>query len=307
MAVIAFIGLGNMGRPMAANQVRAGNEVRGFDVVPQIAEAAAADGVNVVGSIAEAVERADAVVTMVPKGDHAREAYLGEGGILEHADPSTLLIDSSTIDVQTAQDLHDAAAEKGFRFVDAPVSGGISGAAAGTLTFMVGGAEDAVEAAKSIIEPMSGNIIPTGGATSGQAAKICNNMMLFICLQACAEGAVLARKLGLDAKVFHDIAKVSSGNSWALQTWYPVPGVIDTAAANNSFAATFRTDLARKDVGLALSGAEQVGVRLPAAELVAGQLQQVIDDGDADLDCSVIIRNIDPQAPGLPQTDKEQQ
>lgn len=301
MSTVAFIGLGNMGRRMAANQVKSGNEVRGYDVVPEAVTAAIADGVTPTGSIAEAVQGADVVVTMVPKGDHAREAYLADGGILASADPKTLLIDSSTIDVQTAQDLHDAASAKGFRFVDAPVSGGISGAEAGNLTFMVGGgAADVAEAAK-YIEPMAGNIIPTGGPTSGQAAKICNNMMLFINLQACAEGAVLARKFGLDAKVFHDIAKVSSGNSWALQTWYPVPGVTETAAANREFAATFRTDLALKDVGLALAGAEQVGVDLPAAKLVAGEFEKVIAEGDADLDCSVIIRNIDPTSPGLPQ------
>lgn len=303
MATIAFIGLGNMGRPMAANQVRAGNEVIGFDVSPAAVRAAEGDGVRPAGSIAEAVRDADVVISMVPKGDQAREVYLGEGGILANAKPGAVLIDSSTIDVATAGQLHEAAhadLDKRFTFVDAPVSGGISGAAAGTLTFMVGGEPDAVQVATPVLEPMAGNVIATGGPTTGQAAKICNNMMLFINLQACAEGSVLARKLGLDDKVFHDIAKVSSGNSWALQTWYPVPDIIETAAANNDFAATFRADLAAKDIGLALSGAEQVGLSLPAAELVAEQLDNIIRSGDGDLDCSVIVRNIDPDAPGLP-------
>lgn len=309
MANIAFIGLGNMGGPMSANLVRAGHHVRGFDLSPAAVEAAAQQGVAPASSPAEAVEGAEAVVTMLPKGEHAAAVYLGvEGtpGVIDLVAPGTLLIDSSTIDVETSARLHEAAAAKGLPFVDAPVSGGMSGAQAGTLTFMVGGEPDAVAAATPLLEPMAGNVIPTGGPTTGEAAKICNNMMLFISMMAAQEGAVLARKLGLDAKVFHDIARVSSGESWAMRTWYPVPGITETAGSNNEFAATFSADLAAKDAGLALAGAASVGLSLPAAELVAGQLRRALDEGEGDKDCTIIIRQIDPEAPGLPARPEEQ-
>lgn len=218
MAVVGWIGLGNMGGGMSANLVNAGHEVRGFDLSEAAMAAAGTAGVKLVGSIAEAVGDADVVFTMLPKGDHARAVYLNDDGVLAHADPRALLVDSSTIDIESARTLHDAAAARGFRFVDAPVSGGVSGARAGTLTFMVGGEGRAVEDAGVFIKPMAGNIIPTGGATTGQAAKICNNLMLFINLAGTAEGAVLADRLGLDKQVFWNIASVSSGDSWALRT-----------------------------------------------------------------------------------------
>ena len=196
MAVIAWIGLGNMGGSMSVNLAKAGHEVRGFDLSPQAVAAAEAGGVKPAGSIAEAVAGADVVFTMLPKGEHARTVYLGDDGVLAHADTRTLLVDSSTIDIASAQALHDAAAAAGFRFVDAPVSGGMSGAKAATLTFMIGGEAGAVAEATEYIRPMAANIIPTGGPTTGQAAKICNNLMLFINLASTAEGAVLADRLG---------------------------------------------------------------------------------------------------------------
>lgn len=307
MTTIAFIGLGNMGLPMATNLMKAGHVVRGYDVVDACRAAAAETGIEVADSAADAMTGADAVVTMLPKGDHVRQVWFGgdgsqpsDDGLLAHATPEQLLIDSSTIDIATCQAVHDAAAAKGLHFVDAPVSGGISGAAAGTLTFMVGGAADDVERARAVIDPMAGNIFATGGPTTGEAAKIVNNMMLFIAVQGLAEGATLAKKLGLDAEVFHQIAGVSSANSWALQTWYPVPGVVDTAAANNDFAATFRADLALKDIGLALAGAQETGLHLPAAEVSAQRLQEAVDGGGGDLDCTVVIAAVDPDAAGLP-------
>lgn len=301
MATIGWIGLGNMGRPMAKNLVATGHTVTGFDVVEAAVTAAAEDGISPAGSIAEAVAGADIVFTMLPKGEHARSVYLDEGGVLESAAPGTLLVDSSTIDVDSANALHDAAEQAGFSFIDAPVSGGISGAAAGTLTFMLGGADADVERAREYIEPMARNVFHAGGNGTGQAAKIVNNMMLAINLQGTAEGAVLARKLGLDAQTFWNIAHVSSGDSWALRTWYPVPGVVDTAAANKDFDSTFAAALAHKDVGLAMAGAESVGVTLPAAQVAFDGLQKLMDDGYADKDCSLIVRNIDPEAPGVPQ------
>ncbi|MHA7190570.1 3-hydroxyisobutyrate dehydrogenase [Arthrobacter sp. MDT2-16] len=293
MATIGWIGLGNMGGPMTANLVQAGHTVRGFDLNPGAVAAAEAGGVTSVAGIEDAVKGADVVFTMLPKGEHARAVYLGEDGVLAHADTSTLLVDSSTIDIESAAALHEAAAEKGFRFVDAPVSGGISGAKAGTLTFMIGGEEGAVKDATAFIEPMARNIIPTGGATTGQAAKICNNLMLFINLASTAEGAVLADRLGLDKQVFWDIASVSSGDSWALRTWYPVPGVVETAASNNDFAPTFTTELANKDIGLAIAAARDTGTPLEIGTHVQQLFQRLIDEGEGGKDCSMIIKLVD--------------
>jgi 3-hydroxyisobutyrate dehydrogenase len=293
MAAIAWIGLGNMGGYMSANLANAGHEVRGFDLNPGAVAAAEAGGVKPAGSIAQAVDGADVVFTMLPKGEHARAVYLGEGGVLAHADTRTLLVDSSTIDVASAQALHDAAAAAGFRFVDAPVSGGMSGAKAATLTFMIGGEAGAVADATAYIKPMAANIIPTGGATTGQAAKICNNLMLFINLASTAEGAVLADRLGLDKQVFWDIASVSSGDSWALRTWYPVAGVVPTAASNNGFAPTFTTELANKDIGLAISAARDTGTPLELGEHVQQLFQRLIDSGQSGMDCSAIVKLVD--------------
>ncbi|CAN7275120.1 3-hydroxyisobutyrate dehydrogenase [Arthrobacter sp. LjRoot78] len=293
MAVVAWIGLGNMGGSMSANLAKAGHDVRGFDLNPEAVAAAEAGGVKPVASIAAAVDGADVVFTMLPKGEHARAVYLGEDGVLAHTDTRTLLVDSSTIDIASAQALHDAAAAAGFRFVDAPVSGGMSGAKAGTLTFMIGGEAGAVADATEYIRPMASNIIPTGGATTGQAAKICNNLMLFINLASTAEGAVLADRLGLDKQVFWDIASVSSGDSWALRTWYPVAGVVPTAASNNDFAPTFTTELANKDIGLAISAARDTGTPLEIGEHVQTLFQRLIDSGQSGKDCSMIIKLVD--------------
>ncbi len=295
MTTITWIGLGQMGQPMSRNLAAApGNTVRGFDVNPQAVEAAARNGLVPTSSIAEAVRGADVVFTMLPKGNHVRSVYFGNDGVLAQAPPGTLLIDSSTIDMATARQLHTAAAEEGFRMVDAPVSGGISGADAGTLAFMLGGSPENIEAARAVIKPMAGNIIAAGGAGAGQAAKICNNMMLFITLQAAAEGSVLAERLGLDAKTFWEIARVSSGDSWALRTWYPVPGIVPTSAANNGFDSTFKATLALKDAGLALMAADEADIDLPAATLVTERLQRLVDEGLGDKDCSLITKYCTP-------------
>lgn len=306
MAKIAWIGLGHMGGPMTANLVKAGHEVRGFDLNPEANDAAAATGVHIAADIAEAVQGAEAVFTMLPKGEHVLAVYTQPGGVLETTDTSAFLIDSSTIDIASARSLHQLARENGFRFVDAPVSGGISGAAAATLAFMVGGEPDHVEAACAFIEPMASNIIRTGGATSGQAAKICNNMMLFINLAGCAEGATLAARLGLDAKTFWEVASVSSGDSWALRTWYPVPRIIPTSAANRNFDATFTAELAHKDIGLALSAGRETGTDLPFAELAQSQVDELRTRGFGAKDCSLIVKLVDgtlPAAgPDLPES-----
>lgn len=293
MAVVGWIGLGNMGGPMTANLVKAGHEVRGFDLSAEALAAAVAQGVTAASSIADAVFGADVVFTMLPKGEHALTVYLGEGGVLASAGSGTLLVDSSTIDIESAQKLHDAAADAGFRFVDAPVSGGITGAEAGTLTFMIGGEAAAVADASVFIDAMSANIIPTGGATTGQAAKICNNLMLFINLAGAAEGAVLADRLGLDKQVFWNIASVSSGDSWAVRTWYPIAGVVPASAANNDFSPTFTAELANKDIGLAVAAARATDTPLEIGEHVQTMFQRLIDDGQGRKDCSMIVKLVD--------------
>ncbi|WP_073707888.1 3-hydroxyisobutyrate dehydrogenase [Glutamicibacter sp. 0426] len=294
MSTYAWIGLGNMGGPMTANLVAAGHQVRGYDLDAEACAAAAGGGVQISGSVAEAMEHADAVFTMLPKGAHVRSVYEGEAGIWANATKDMLLLDSSTVDIETSRYIHAGSAERGLHFVDAPVSGGISGAAAGTLAFMLGGEPEVMDRASGFIAPMSGKTIVAGGPSMGIAAKICNNMMLFIDLMASAEGSQLAEALGLDPEVFWQIASVSSGRSWAQQTWYPVPGIIDTAAANNNFEATFRTDLARKDVGLALDAGESTGVRLPAATLAREHFDELIEQGLGDKDCSLIVKNLLP-------------
>ncbi|HAG62764.1 MAG TPA: 3-hydroxyisobutyrate dehydrogenase [Kocuria sp.] len=294
MSTITWIGLGHMGAPMSANLVAAGHDVRGFDLSEAAMAAAREGGVQTFSTMGEALDGAEVVITMLPKGEHSRAVYLGEDGVLALAPKDALLVDSSTIDVATAEQLHRAASEAGFAFVDAPVSGGISGAAAGTLTFMIGGEEQHARRVEEVVQPMAGRVVHTGAAGTGQAAKIVNNMMLFICLEACSEGSVLADRLGLDPKVFWEIASVSSGDSWALHTWYPVPGMTDSAAANHNFDATFSATLAAKDIGLALAAGEQTDVNLPAARLVAERFQELIDEGLADKDCSLIAKYAAP-------------
>ncbi len=291
---VGWIGLGHMGGPMTTNLVSAGHTVKGFDLVPAANASAAENGVTVVASIAEAVSDADIVFTMLPAGAHAREVITGDGGVLANAPRSALVIDSSTIDIQTARDLHHAAAGAGFAFLDAPVSGGVSGATAGTLTFMVGGDADALEKARGVIEAMAGKIFHCGGPGNGQAAKITNNMMLAICLEATCEGAVLAERLGLDPTTFQQLAAVSSGDNWALRTWYPVRGVVDTAAVNRNFEGGFSTALLRKDLGLALEAGKSTSTELSFATAAAARLDQLVAKGWESKDCSVMVKLIDP-------------
>lgn len=295
MATIAWIGLGRMGTPMTANLVRAGHSVRGYDLLSEARTAAATNGVTIVESIAEALDRADVVFTMLPEGRHVKDVFSGPDGIWANADRDTLLIDSSTIDIETSRFLHEESSQHGFDFIDAPVSGGISGAAAGTLAFMLGGSDDdALLRAGEYIAPMSGNTVVVGGPTMGIATKIVNNMMLFINVLAAAEGAHLAERIGIDPKTFWEVVSSSSGRSWAQQTWYPVPGIIDSAAANNNFDATFTADLALKDVRLALAAGEAAGVHLAAARLAEQQFQQLASEGLGHKDCSLVIKHTSP-------------
>lgn len=273
VAKIAFVGLGNMGGPMAANLVKAGHAVTGTDVVAAAMARHVAAGGEAASSIGDAVSGADVVVTMLPAGHHVRQAYLTEGGILARVGRGALMIDSSTIDVHTAREVAAAATEAGMAYLDAPVSGGVGGAVAGTLTFMVGGAAEAFERARPILEVMGKTIVHAGGPGTGQAAKICNNMILGISMIAVSEAFNLADALGLDRQKLFAIASKSSGQCWSMTTYCPVPGPVPTSPANRDYAAGFTAAMMLKDLKLAQEAAGLAGANTPlgaeAAQLYA--------------------------------------
>jgi 3-hydroxyisobutyrate dehydrogenase len=270
MATIAFLGLGNMGGPMAANLVSSGHTVRGFDPVAAAKVAAKENGASVFDSGAEAVDGADVVITMLPNGDLVKSCY---AEVLPAAAGGTLFIDSSTISVDDAREVNALAADKGFAQLDAPVSGGVKGAVTGTLAFMVGGEADAVERGKAVLEPMAGKIIHCGASGAGQAAKVCNNMVLAVQQIAVGEAFVLAEKLGLSAQSLFDVITGATGNCWAVHTNCPVPGPVPTSPANNDFKPGFATALMNKDLGLAMAAVSSTGSTAPlgshAAEIYA--------------------------------------
>jgi len=294
MSTIAWIGLGHMGVPMSSHLVAAGHTVRGFDIDPACLQAGSARGVTPVRSVAEALEGAEACFTSLPMPRHVRGVYDGPDGIWAHADGRTLLMDTSTVDVATSRWCHEESATRGFGFVDAPVSGGTAGAEAHTLTFMLGGRPADVERAHAYVAPMAGSVIPCGSGGAGIAAKLVNNMMLFVSMMGVAEGSQLAEHLGLDASVFWNVANVSSGQSWPQRTWYPVPGVVATAAANHNFDAGFSVDLARKDCSLAVQAGQETGVHLPAAALALSQLDQLVEEGLGGKDCTLVTKLASP-------------
>lgn len=257
MAKIGFIGLGNMGGPMAGNLVKQGHEVKGFDLGAANLEKAVARGVKKAASAVDCAKGVDAVVTMLPAGKDTLAVW--GGGMLREAAPGTLIIDSSTIDVASARGAHKLAAEAKMLSLDAPVSGGVGGAEAATLTFMAGGSAEAFARAKPILEHMGKRIVHCGDAGAGQAAKICNNMMLAINMIGTCEAFLLAEKLGLDAKALFDVASASSGQSWALTTYSPVAGLVPTSPANNGYKPGFASALMLKDLRLAQEAAGSVG------------------------------------------------
>jgi 3-hydroxyisobutyrate dehydrogenase len=263
MARIGFLGLGNMGGPMAANLLKAGHAVRGFDPVAAARERLAAAGGAPAGSIAEAVREAEVVISMLPEGRHVRAAYLEPGGVLEAAPAGALLIDCSTIDVATARAVAEAASARGFAMLDAPVSGGVAGATAGTLTFMVGGDPAAFERGRPIFEAMGKAVIHAGPSGNGQAAKICNNMMLGIQMISVCEAMALAEKLGLAQQTLFEIASKSSGQCWSLTSYCPVPGPVPSSPANRGYAPGFTVAMMLKDLKLAQEAAQAVGARTP--------------------------------------------
>ncbi|KZM48889.1 3-hydroxyisobutyrate dehydrogenase [Labrenzia sp. OB1] len=287
---IGFIGLGNMGGPMAVNLVKAGHKVLGFDLSAQSMSAHADAGGEKAAGIAELAAAADIIVTMLPAGKHVRQIYQGEGGILENAKPGTLLIDSSTIDVDSARAVIAAATEKGMPMVDAPVSGGVTGAAAGTLTFMVGGADDAYEAAKPYLDIMGKTIVHAGGAGNGQAAKICNNMILGISMIGVSEAFVLAERLGLDAQKLFDISSTASGQCWALTSYCPVPGPLPASPANRDYQPGFAAAMMLKDLKLAQEAANSSGAATPLGAEAASLYALFCNSGGESQDFSAIVK-----------------
>jgi 3-hydroxyisobutyrate dehydrogenase len=292
MARIGFIGLGNMGLPMALNLMKAGHQVEGFDLNgASVDKLVAAGGVSA-GTVKIAAARADVIVTMLPAGQDVREVYLAPGGIIENANEGTLLIDSSTIDVESARVVAQAAEARRLPMIDAPVSGGVGGAQAATLTFMVGGSANAFARAESLLAVMGKTIVHAGGSGNGQAAKICNNMILGISMIAVSEAFVLAEKLGLDAQKLFDIASKSSGQCWAMTSYSPVPGLVPTSPANRDYQAGFTAAMMLKDLKLAQDAARSTQAATPLGAEAAALYERYAGQGEAGRDFSGIIKFI---------------
>jgi 3-hydroxyisobutyrate dehydrogenase len=286
MPNIGFIGLGNMGGPMAANLVKSGERVHGFDVVPASRDASASDGVQIVGNARDCVENADIVITMLPAGEHVLSVW---NEIVPHARQGTLFIDCSTIDVDSARRAHKLAAASGLATLDAPVSGGVGGAKAATLTFMVGGSTHAFSRGKPVLERMGKRIVHCGEAGNGQVAKICNNMILAASMIALSEGFVMGEKLGLSHQALFDVASASSAQCWALTSYCPVPGPVPASPANNSYKPGFAAALMLKDLKLAKAAADSVKVKNAIGAHAAEIYQRFADEGHSGLDFSAII------------------
>lgn len=290
MATIGFIGLGNMGGPMAANLLKAQHRVTGYDVAAAAIAALTDSGGHAAAGIPDAVANADIVVTMLPAGPQVRAVYFGPDGVLARAKPGALLIDCSTIDVETARAVTAAAADKGLQMLDAPVSGGVIGAEAGTLTFMVGGEAAAFARAEPILQAMGKTIVHAGPSGAGQTAKICNNMMLAASMIGVCEGFALAEKLGLPAQTLFDICKTSTSQCWAMTGYCPVPGPVPAAPSNRGYAAGFTAANMLKDLRLAQQAAGMTGAATPLGAAAANLYQLFVDSGAGGLDFSGIMQ-----------------
>ena len=293
MTRIAFIGVGNMGLPMVRNLLSAGHEVRAYDVASDALAQAVQAGASEAASLADAVTAADMVITMVPEGRHVRAVYLGDGGndgVIGHAPREALLADCSTIDIATAREVAATASESGYEMIDAPVSGGVTGAAAGTLTFMVGGSEAGFERARPVLAAMGRNVAHVGGPGHGQATKICNNMMAGIAIIAASEVFCLGEALGLDAKKLYDVLSTSTGQTRMMDQMHPVPGVVETAPSNRDYAPGFKAALMAKDLGLAQSAAADTGTSTPLGADAAALFRILCRNGAGELDCSAVYK-----------------
>jgi len=287
MATIAFIGLGNMGNPMAVNLAKAGHTVQGFDLMPENLSIARDNGVHAMSDAAGAVEDAEVVITMLPAGKHVLEVYRE---IVQLAPSGTLFIDCSTVDVESAREAHAIAAGKGMLSVDAPVSGGTAGAIAGTLTFMAGGSDEAFARAEPALQPMAGKVVHCGEAGAGQAAKICNNLILGVSMIAVGEAFVLAEKLGLSHQALFDVASTSSGQCWSLTSYCPVPGPVPTSPANRDYKPGFTAALMLKDLMLAQQASDGSGGFSPLGKAAAELYAAFNESGHGSEDFSAIIR-----------------
>ncbi len=286
---VAFIGLGNMGLPMALNLLKAGYLLTGFDLVQSQLDAFSAAGGQVEKSAALAVGGADIVISMLPASRHVEGLYLGDAGILAHANPQALLIDCSTISPKVAQDVAKAAKAKGFAMIDAPVSGGTAGAQAATLTFMVGGAAQDLEQARPLLEKMGKNIFHAGGNGSGQTVKVCNNMLLGIQMLGTSEALRLGIANGMDPKILSDIMTKSSGRNWALELYNPCPNVMENVPSSKNYAGGFGVDLMLKDLGLAVENAHDLNASTPLGELAHHLYELHSQAGNGALDFSSVF------------------
>jgi 3-hydroxyisobutyrate dehydrogenase len=292
MTKIAFIGLGNMGQGMAANLAKAGYTVKALDISKEAIAKAVEAGCIAADNAKDAVSDADVVVTMLPAGAHVRLVYAGEDGVFSHAKEKALFIDCSTIDVATAREIISDAETKGFAMIDAPVSGGVGGAAAGTLTFMCGGTESAFDCAKPILEAMGKNIFHAGDAGNGQVAKICNNMLLGIHMIGTCEAFNLAEKLGLDAQTFYDISSTASGQNWSMTRYCPAPGPVESAPSNKDYQPGFAAAMMLKDLRLAQEAATKAKAATPLgtqSEAIYSLMEAAGKDG---LDFSGVMKLI---------------
>ena len=297
---IAFIGVGNMGNPMADQLVKAGKEVKAFDVSPEVIKIAKESGLNVVSTIDELLDGASTVISMLPEGKHVRSLYLGDKGILNKIPKECLIIDCSTIDIETSLELGNEAKKLGIKMIDAPVTGGVMGARVGKLNFLVGGSDEAVALAKPLFDIMGQKILHAGAQGSGVGVKICNNMSLGISMIAASESLMLAKRLKMDIKKVHEIIKVASGNNWAMTNYTPLPNLTDGVPSNNKYRPGFTAAMMRKDLRLAMDAAQSVDASTPLGKAALEIFSKFCDEGDSDTDYSGISKMIGGDAWNYP-------
>ncbi|MDC1344182.1 3-hydroxyisobutyrate dehydrogenase [Pelagibacteraceae bacterium] len=297
---IAFIGVGNMGNPMADQLVKAGKEVKAFDVSPEVIKIAKESGLNVVSTIDELLDGASTVISMLPEGKHVRSLYLGDKGILNKIPKECLIIDCSTIDIETSLELGNESKKLGIKMIDAPVTGGVMGARIGKLNFLVGGSDEAVALAKPLFDIMGQKILHAGAQGSGVGVKICNNMSLGISMIAASESLMLAKRLKMDIKKVHEIIKEASGNNWALTNYTPLPNLTDGVPSNNKYRPGFTAAMMRKDLRLAMDAAQSVDASTPLGKAALEIFSKFCDEGDSDTDYSGISKMIGGDAWNYP-------
>jgi len=292
MSQIAFIGLGNMGGPMSANLVKAGHDVRGFDIVPSKVERAAAQGVVAAHSNTDAAENADVVFTMLPTGREVREVLVEKDKLLERVGSETIVVDTSTTDLKSTELIHEHAVSHGVSLLDSPVSGGMAGAENATLTFMVGGNPEVIEGLKPIFLVMGKNVVNAGKASAGQAVKVCNNMLLGISMIGACEAIALGEAAGVDHKVLFDVISTSTGNCWSMNVNCPIPGMVETSPANKAYNPGFTANLMLKDLTLAQEAASKTGVATQMGEHARVLYDQFCRDRNGELDFSAMVQMV---------------